>query len=184
MARLGLEPSIPGFAVRLAADCDVCLCLYQRQNVRPYEPHHEKTCFSHMRTTKVQISLCSLISTFVVHCLDIILNPKFPDSSLSLWLSRLVWVYSGRKPRRQVFSWQGSYMPSIPKMGHRQHQMLHNLHCLLTVISIRNKKNEVHQTTLRLPFDEDGKVHWAKKRLGLYTRSWEQELFGIDLRSG
>ena len=35
-----------------------------------YEPRHEKTCFSHMRTT-------SLISTFVVHCLHI-------DSRISL----------------------------------------------------------------------------------------------------
>ena len=32
-----------------------------------YEPHHEKTCLCHMRTTKVQISL---ISTFVVCYLD------------------------------------------------------------------------------------------------------------------
>ena len=34
-----------------------------------YEPHHEKTCLCHMRTTKVQI-MRSLISTFIVRCLD------------------------------------------------------------------------------------------------------------------
>ena len=37
-----------------------------------YEPRHEKTCLCHMRTTKAQISLRirSLISAFVVRCLD------------------------------------------------------------------------------------------------------------------
>ena len=55
-----------------------------------FEPKHEKTCSCHMRTTEVQISLhihavwsapslfaahpCSLISTFVVHCLDSIMS--------------------------------------------------------------------------------------------------------------
>ena len=39
-----------------------------------FEPRHEKTCLCHMRPTKVQISLRSLISTFVVHCLDSIVS--------------------------------------------------------------------------------------------------------------
>ena len=42
-----------------------------------YEPRHEKTCFSHMRTTKVHISLHiprSLISNFVVRILDSIIS--------------------------------------------------------------------------------------------------------------
>ena len=36
------------------------------------EPRHKKTCFSHVRTIKMQISLRirGLISTFVVHYLD------------------------------------------------------------------------------------------------------------------
>ena len=52
------------------------------------EPHHEKTCLCHMLTAKAQISLHSLISTFVVRCRDIILpnylyftKPKFQDST-------------------------------------------------------------------------------------------------------
>ena len=32
-----------------------CLVAIREEN---YESHHEKTCFSHMQTTKVQISLC------------------------------------------------------------------------------------------------------------------------------
>ena len=35
-----------------------------------YEPRHKITCLCHMRTTKAQISLRSLISAFVVRCLD------------------------------------------------------------------------------------------------------------------
>ena len=37
------------------------------------------------------------------------LNPKFQDSGWSLYLSRPVWVLPGRKPRRQIFSWCGSF---------------------------------------------------------------------------
>ena len=40
------------------------------------------TCFCHMRTTKAQISLCSLISAFVVHCLDSII-PILAKSKIS-----------------------------------------------------------------------------------------------------
>ena len=41
-----------------------------------YEPHHEKTCFCHMLPTKAQISLHirSLISAFVIRCLDSIIS--------------------------------------------------------------------------------------------------------------
>ena len=51
----------------------------------------------------------SLISTFVVHCLD----SMIPLVSISkifkpLWLRRPVCVLPGRKPRRQVFSSPGS----------------------------------------------------------------------------
>ena len=40
------------------------------------EPHHEKICFYLMRTTKAQISLRirSLISAFIVRCLDSIIS--------------------------------------------------------------------------------------------------------------
>ena len=36
-----------------------------------FEPRHEKTCFCHMRITKAHIS--SLITTFVIRCLDSII---------------------------------------------------------------------------------------------------------------
>ena len=38
------------------------------------EPRHEKTCLCHMRTTKAQISLRSLISAFAVRCRDSIIS--------------------------------------------------------------------------------------------------------------
>ena len=37
------------------------------QGINTIEPHHEKTCFCHMRTTNAQISL---ISAFFVHWQD------------------------------------------------------------------------------------------------------------------
>ena len=56
--------------------------------------------------------LHSLISTFVVRCLDSLIPlvsiTKISNLQLALWLRRPVWVLPGRKPRRQVFSWQGS----------------------------------------------------------------------------
>ena len=45
-----------------------------------YEPHHEKTCLCHMRTTKAQISLH--FSAFVVWCLYSII-PIFAKSRIS-----------------------------------------------------------------------------------------------------
>ena len=39
-----------------------------------YEPRHEKTCLGHMRTIKVQISLSSVISAYVVRCLDSLIS--------------------------------------------------------------------------------------------------------------
>ena len=47
-----------------------------------HEPHHEKTCLCHVRKTKVQISLCSLISAFFVRCPDSI-KPLFYKSKIS-----------------------------------------------------------------------------------------------------
>ena len=47
--------------------------------------------------------------------LKYLLNPKFQYFSLSLWLSRPVWALRGRKPRRQVFSWRGSYTQRLWK---------------------------------------------------------------------
>ena len=38
-----------------------------------FGPRHEKTCLCYMGKTKAQISLCSMISAFVVHCLDSII---------------------------------------------------------------------------------------------------------------
>ena len=56
----------------------------------------------------------SLISTFVVRCLDSIIPLVSISEISSLCLASVAaqagWVYPGRKPRRQVFSWRGSYM--------------------------------------------------------------------------
>ena len=76
------------------------------------EPRHEKTCLSHMITTKAQISLRSLISAFVVHSMDSMISiDAVPKTSRLLLASEaeqaglsLTWS----KPRTQYFSWQGS----------------------------------------------------------------------------
>ena len=71
----------------------------------------ENQTFSYAKT-KAQISFAvtaKLISAFVFATLivqSLFLNPKFKASSLLL-----VCVRPGRKPRRQVFSWRGSYIP-------------------------------------------------------------------------
>ena len=46
------------------------------------EPRRKKTCFCHIRTTKVQISPARMISTFVVHFLDSII-PLLAISEIS-----------------------------------------------------------------------------------------------------
>ena len=56
-----------------------------------YKPRHQKTCFSHMCTTKVQISLRSLTSTFVVHHLDSIIS-ILPVSKISRLATFCSWV--------------------------------------------------------------------------------------------
>ena len=56
-------------------------------NMKLNEPRHEKTCFSHMRITTVQISLCIralwsaplFFATEIVQYLHL-LNPKIQDS--------------------------------------------------------------------------------------------------------
>ena len=62
----------------------------------------------------------SLISAFVVRCLDSIITllaiaEIFQDASYmkSLWLRRPVSVLTGRKTRRQVVSWRGSNRTSL-----------------------------------------------------------------------
>ena len=67
--------------------------------------------------TKTQISFAvtaKLISVFVFPTRIVqslfFLNPKFPASSHLKWLPSPVYVGSGRKPRRPVFSERGSYM--------------------------------------------------------------------------
>ena len=58
------------------------------------------------------VHLRSLISTFVVRYLHSIMSLVYISEIISylLWLRRPVWVLPCRKPRRQVFSWQGSYV--------------------------------------------------------------------------
>ena len=68
--------------------------------------------------TKTQISFAvtaKLISAFVFATRIVqslfFLNPKFQASSHLLWLHNPVCVGQGRKPRRLVFSQQGSFKP-------------------------------------------------------------------------
>ena len=66
-----------------------------------------------MRTKKAQIiravwSAPLLFAAWIVWYL-FLLSPKFHDPSSSHQLSRPVWVLPGRKTRRQVFLWRGSY---------------------------------------------------------------------------
>ena len=51
---------------------------------------------------------CSLISTFVVHCMGSII-PLLAIAEISYRLSRPVRVLTGHKPQRQVFSLRGSF---------------------------------------------------------------------------
>ena len=48
------------------------------------EPRHEKTCFCHMRTTKMQIRLRGFV--FIIRCLDSILLPFYIPEISSLLL--------------------------------------------------------------------------------------------------
>ena len=81
-----------------------------------YEPRCEKTGFFAYAKTKMQISFAvtaKLISAFVFATRKVqslhYLNPKYQASSNLLWLYSPVCVGPGRKPKRQVFSEQGSY---------------------------------------------------------------------------
>ena len=47
------------------------LAIYLYLYVQITEPHHEKTCLCHMRTTKAQISLCIRASIVYLHLLKI-----------------------------------------------------------------------------------------------------------------
>ena len=57
--------------------------------------------------------LHSLISTFVVHCLDSIIYLVSTVAISWLELSRLVGVLPGLKSGRQVFSWHGSFYSAV-----------------------------------------------------------------------
>ena len=61
---------------------------------------------------QAQISLRSLISAFVVRCLDSIIPlvsiSEISSLSLASVAEQAGWVLPGRKPRRQVFSWRDS----------------------------------------------------------------------------
>ena len=80
-----------------------------------YEPHHEKTCFLHVR--KQRRRSAAQISTFVftiwiVQSL-LFLNLKFQASSYLLNLYSPLSVGPSRKPRRHVFSRRSSYYVDI-----------------------------------------------------------------------
>ena len=68
-----------------------------RKPVLPYANNKDADQPAHLR---------SLISVFVIRCLDSIM----PLVSISEISNLPIWVSPGRKPRRQVFSWRGSYI--------------------------------------------------------------------------
>ena len=84
-----------------------------------FEPCHEKTGFLHMRKHRCRsasrLLSAKLISAFVfakpiVQSLYFLhVNPKFQVSNYILCLHSLVCVGPGRKPRRPIFSQQGSF---------------------------------------------------------------------------
>ena len=59
----------------------------------------------------------SLIGVFVIRCLDSMISlvsiSKMSSRLLASEAEQAVWVIPGRKPRRQVFSWCGSYSVAI-----------------------------------------------------------------------
>ena len=84
-------------------------CFYVKMfwNAPLTEPHHEKTCFCLMRTTKVQI----IQRTRAVWSAPLLFNPYFCGckwwmlSFLTPAHGRVFCGWPGRKPRRQVFTW-------------------------------------------------------------------------------
>ena len=93
--------------------------------------------------TKTQISFAvtaKLISAFVFATRIVqslyFLNPKFQASSYLVWLYSLVCVGPGRKPRRPVFSQQGSYYiyyktNDLGFANSEDSDLLGNLSCLI-----------------------------------------------------
>ena len=90
--------------------CATHICPQTSNWLIVYEPHHEITCLYHMWPTKMHPR--SLISTFVVRCLDSIISLSFyiqnfkPLASFCSWAGRF-----DLKPRRQVFSDDVATMP-------------------------------------------------------------------------
>ena len=94
-------------------------CFQYEEKIFTFEPRHEKTClkpYANNKDADQPAHSRSLISTFVVHCLDNIIPilSKAKISRLYLAsvaeLSRPVWVLPDQKPLRQIFSWQGSFI--------------------------------------------------------------------------
>ena len=95
----------------------------------PSEPHHEKTCLCHMRTTKAQISHPrSLISAFVVHCLDSIIPLVSLSKTSSLSLASLApqagLSLTWSQTPKTDFSWRGSSI----KGDDEHHRCLLSIH--------------------------------------------------------
>ena len=70
-----------------------------------------KPVLCHMRTTEARIGLCSLISTFVVHCLDGIIPilANYKIANLRSWADWFESYLVANLPR-QVFLWYGSFV--------------------------------------------------------------------------
>ena len=97
--------------------------MHDKHTRNNFEMSHimRKACFSHMRTTMVQISLRSLTSISVVHCLDsitpLLVIAETSRPKLVSVVEQDGCVLPARKPRRHIFSWQGSNNVQVSNSG-------------------------------------------------------------------
>ena len=82
-----------------------------------YEPGHEKTClmsYANNKGADQSVHLCSMISAFIVHCLDSVMCLVSISEISSLMLALVAEQVSlslnwSESPEDTFFSWQGSY---------------------------------------------------------------------------
>ena len=97
-----------------------CMCRPHKRGLI-YEPHHEKTCVGHMRTTKAQISLSIrtvwsaplLLAAWIVYYHYLYITSTCYSWNFKKVASLISWAgpfesLTGRKPQRLVFSSPGS----------------------------------------------------------------------------
>ena len=98
------------------------------------------------------------------------LNPKFQASSLPLWVYRLVFVRSGRKPRRQVLSQRGSYYYTF------MHSMSFKKDLPLILDMIRLSKQYQNSSVMSVRSSEGG--YLAAHQFSQDLMRWERRNYG------